>query len=95
MKYFNKNWMMILMGVLSAGQAWGCEKPQTEVEYHFVDCLSEEGLTQVWLFDEQGSNAKHGFVNKAGKLVIPLQYDRAWGFKDGLAGVQKDENGLY
>ena len=32
---------------------------------------------------------KCGFIDKTGKVVIPLQYDGATDFSDGLAAVQK------
>lgn len=31
-----------------------------------------------------------GFINKAGKLVVPAVYDDAFDFNEGLAAVQKD-----
>ena len=36
----------------------------------------------------QCTNGKYGYKNsKTGAMVIPCQYDVAWGFQDGLAGV--------
>ena len=38
---------------------------------------------------------KMGFADTTGKLVIPLIYDEAQGFSDGLAFVEKDGKGGY
>ena len=35
-------------------------------------------------------NGKIGYVNRAGQLVIPLQFEDAWSFHDGWASVKKD-----
>lgn len=38
-----------------------------------------------------GRNGKFGFVNnKTGEIAIAKRYHNAWGFSDGLAGVQQD-----
>ncbi len=49
---------------------------------------SEEGLYKV-----RNKYEKHGFVNRFGKEVIPLVYDYANDFSEGLAYVKK--NGKY
>jgi hypothetical protein len=33
---------------------------------------------------------KFGFIDKTGKMVVPMKYDFAWGFVDGLARVRKN-----
>ena len=38
-------------------------------------------------------DGKYGFIDKQGKLVIPIQYDNIGGFAEGLARVQ--QNGKY
>ena len=43
-----------------------------------------EGLKRVGNADGSGNNI-YGFVNEAGEEVIPLQYDDASSFSDGLA----------
>lgn len=35
-------------------------------------------------------NGKYGFINNEGKEVIPLEYDDAWFFSEGLAPVMKN-----
>ena len=40
-----------------------------------------EGLAVVEL------NGKYGFIDKSGKVVIPIKYDDAWSFSEGLAEV--------
>lgn len=39
-------------------------------------------------------NRKAGFIDKKGKVVIPLKYDEAWSFKDGMAcvGLRKERS---
>lgn len=72
------------IGVLSVSQGvWACEKPQVS-GYDIVDCLSE-GLAVV------KKNGKWGFVDKTGQVVVPLQYDNAWGFRGGLSVVVSND----
>ncbi len=61
---------------------WECHKPQV-AGYTRVSCLSE-GLAWVQ------KDGKWGYINKTGKVVIPLQYDDAYSFYEGLAVVKKD-----
>ena len=35
-------------------------------------------------------NGKSGFVNRKGKMIIPLKYDVTWYFNEGLALVGKE-----
>lgn len=37
---------------------------------------------------------KYGYVNKYGKIVIPLEYEKATNFKSGIAGVKKNKYGV-
>ena len=59
-----------------------CVRPDV-YGYDYISCLSE-GLAVV------GKNDKSGFVDKTGKVVIPLIYDGAWWFSEGLAEVDKN-----
>ena len=52
-------------------------------EYDDVGSFSE-GLAWV------GKDGKYGFVDKQGKLVIPLDYGNAGSFSEGLALVEKN-----
>ena len=54
-----------------------------KTEYDFVDSFSERLARVV-------KNGKYGFVDKKGKIVIPLKYDNAGSFSEGLAWVEKD-----
>ena len=36
-------------------------------------------------------NRKYGYINKSGELIIPLQYDDANDFSEGLAWVKKGD----
>mgnify|MGYP000294771211 FL=1 len=40
-------------------------------------------------------NGKYGFINKKGKLVIPLMYEDAIGFASGYCAVQVGEKWGY
>lgn len=67
---------ILLLGALiftlaGYGQAW------TKQYDHVDDCIC--GLSLV------GKGEKHGFVDKEGKLVIPLIYDDALTFSEGFA----------
>ena len=62
--------------------ALACEKPQV-TGYDDVGCL-RNGLAKV----EQ--NEKYGFVDKTGKLIVPVQYDWVWYFSEDLASVKQN-----
>lgn len=72
----------------SAQAAWAddddyyCQRPQVG-GYDEVDC-SIEGLAGVKKYD------KYGFIDKTGKLIIPLQYDDIYPFFNELAVFKKD-----
>jgi hypothetical protein len=46
------------------------------------------------LFPVANSSGKWGYINKKGEVVIPFQYQLAYGFSEGLAAVL-NENSLY
>lgn len=71
------------VSVIAQGSSKICEKPQVG-GYDDVSCL-HDGLAKV----EQ--NDKWGFVDKTGKVVVPLQYDDVYHFSDGLAGVKQND----
>ena len=50
--------------------------------------MFSEGLACVKL------NGKYGFVDKSGKEIIPVKYDSAWSFSEGLARVGLDKCGF-
>ncbi len=61
------------------------DKVVIKAEYDYVHDFSED-LSVV------GKNDKCGYINKQGKVIIPLQYDFGTGdFHDGVAYVKKDE----
>jgi WG containing repeat len=57
--------------------------------YHGTSGRYDEGLASVSLKDLDG-NEKYGFLDSAGYVIIPLIYDDASGFHNGLATVKKD-----
>ncbi|NNC83663.1 MAG: hypothetical protein HKN79_08800 [Flavobacteriales bacterium] len=64
----------VLVGV--DGQAYG--RPYDQIgDFH-------EGLAKVT------KNGKSGYINKNGKVIIPLEYDDAYIFSEGLAVVEKN-----
>ena len=58
------------------------EKDNSNLKYDEVRAFPEDGLARVKL------DNKWGFINKTGEEVIPLQYDDADYFKDGVAKVK-------
>ena len=40
-------------------------------------------------------NHKYGFIDSTGKIVIPVEYDFAWGFAGGLAPAWKGQQAGY
>jgi hypothetical protein len=50
--------------------------------------VDENGAVHVPV--DSAADTKYGYMNAAGKLVIPLEYDYAFGASDGLAAVMKD-----
>lgn len=64
-----------------------CKKPPV-ANYDSVDCLNE-GLARVMraTFKSPYTYDKYGYVDAAGQIVVPLQYDKAQSFQEGLAAV--------
>lgn len=40
-------------------------------------------------------NGKAGYINRTGKIIIPLKFDEAWGFSEGLAPVRVGQDWGY
>ncbi len=56
---------------------------------------STEYSDDIELFTKHGDNGKWGFVDGAGKEVIPAKYDYVWDFEDEIAKVKlSDKHGL-
>lgn len=62
--------------------AQDCVKPK--IYGHSVECLFEN---RAVIHTYQG----YGFADETGKIVIPMQYDKAWRFKNGLAKIEKNK----
>ncbi len=58
-----------------------------ELQHIFVnEYCKEDSLVVFRTFDR-----KRGYLNvQTGKIIIPAQYNRAWNFSEGIAGVLKD-----
>ena len=50
----------------------------------------EDGMTSIGGYAAVRSNGKYGFINTAGELVIPYEWDDVRFFREGLVAVQKD-----
>lgn len=83
-----------------------CIDPKGNVEFEFtmaegVGCF-EEGLAPFYVLNDK-NEAKWGFVDKKGNVVINPQFEFASSFRNGLAAVANekekfgfiDKNGLY
>ncbi len=68
--------------VATHASAQECQRPKAS-GYDDMMCL-HDGLAVV------NKDGKWGFIDKTGKVVIPLQYDYASNFSEGLALVKKD-----
>ena len=66
------------------------DKDMTD-EYNYLMYHIEEVYKDLKLYSYQADDGKWGFVDKTGEEVIPLIYDDAWSFNEGLARVQKDD----
>lgn len=77
--------LLLTGGILCSQNLWACERPVV-YGYDDIDCLSE-GLARI------ERDGKYGFIDKTGKVVIPLNYDDTWSFSEGLALVSR--NGKY
>lgn len=57
--------------------------------YDYVSSFFEDDLSLVKNYISlQNEKYKAGFIDSTGKLVIPLQFDEAYNFKEGLAAVR-------
>lgn len=50
----------------------------------------ESGMACIGGYAAVRSNGKYGFINTAGELVIPYEWDNVRFFREGLVAVQKD-----
>ena len=68
-----------------------CEAPKLTGRegYSTVFCLNEEGLSRVVKPGNKKNPFLKGFVNRQGKVVVPLKYYDAYDFSEGLAAVCK------
>ena len=43
-----------------------------------------------WIYSSSWNYSKWGYIDKTGKEIIPVIYDSAWSFSEGLIAVEKD-----
>jgi len=68
---------------------------ETALDFEYVSFFSE-GLALVMAGNNANSgrfNWKYGYIDMTGELVIPVQYDYAMDFSEGLAAVYMQKNG--
>ncbi len=58
-----------------------------EEEYSFFDVPYNDGLSGLVIVRKDG---KYGYMDASGKLIVPVIYDWATNFKEGLAWVELD-----
>ncbi len=69
-----------------------------EEEKSTIECIRINSVDRVFSFSEglavikKGDKYgyKYGYIDKNGDVVIPVQFDQALGFSEGLAAVEKD-----
>lgn len=71
------------------GYQYGADDREVSHSYDGLGrVMFSEGLAVVSI--EESSGRKYGFIDEKGNEVIPLKYDLAYPFKDGLAIVKLD-----
>lgn len=63
-------------------------------KYSYMACFRED-LARVNQKDGSLPHGRFGFINKQGKLSVPMQFDKARGFSNGLAWVQQGEKKYF
>lgn len=54
----------------------------------------EKGNTVNVFYNQVGANEQLGLIDKTGKLITSLRYNRVWGFSEGLAKVEDKTDGF-
>ncbi len=67
----------------------GSGKELTNFKYDFINFFTKDDLALVQL------NGKYGYIDKSLKEVIPLTFESASSFFEGLATVRQQSNGTY
>ena len=59
-------------------------------QYDFLEAFSE-GVCVVGKIDKEMGRMRYGYIDKTNHIVIPIQYLRAFHFKNGLANVETED----
>lgn len=75
---------------LNAKVEWNGQSKRVDItmEYDWIDDYSED-MAIV------SKNGKKGYIDKSGKVIIPLKYDLAYPFREGMAQVSTHDGSVY
>ena len=59
-------------------------------QYDFLEAFSE-GVCVVGKVDKETGQMRYGYIDKANHIVIPIQYLKAFHFKNGYANVETED----
>ena len=82
--FLDDNWDIVRRGYLDYSGQLALDL--TDTTYNDLGTFSE-GL--AWVVDD--ATGKCGYIDKTGQLVIPLEYDAAYPFSDGMAVVRQGD----
>lgn len=82
-----------IFSITSHAKVMDCETTEKFANYYDeIRCFTDNPrYALVKRNDKQSFNAHYGFIDKEGNVAIPLQYEYAESFSDGLAVVMKDK----
>jgi hypothetical protein len=78
------HWLLLVMFALLNSAALWAAPPTTPPEGNSLQASKPQVIARFVIH----ARGKYGFINAAGKVVIPPQFESATGFEDGLARVE-------
>ncbi len=76
-------------------EGWGMIIDKTGKEIRFSTCDKLLGTFYKSSLALAIKNKKYGIVDKAGKVIIPFEYERLYSFENGLAAALKEKDGKW